>query len=179
MTCQRFPMALKLIIFPFHTPQLMEEDQLRIMDVFHQNDKDGDNRVSKDELHDFMVAQGLTWKEGQLDRIFSSLDSDNNGYVDMQEFKNACRSYTRNVLRGKQRDRHTDASTKRRSMLKNMREKTFTSRASRQRTNGFFRRRSQKLQEGDADDLVGREASFLDFPKFIEEWSKMISQVCI
>lgn len=155
----------------------MEEDQLRVMDMFRQYDRDGDNKISKEELHDYMEAQGLTWKEGQLDRIMASLDADGDGFISMQEFKNACRAYTRHILRGKKRHSQTGDSTKRRNILKKMRDKTFGSRASRQRTAGFFQRRASDPQKGGWMQGVENN-SFPDFPKFVAEWSKLVSQVC-
>ena len=153
----------------------MEEDQLRLMDLFQQNDRDGDNKISKDELHAFVAGQGLQWLPGQLDKVMRSLDADNNGYVDMQEFKKACRMYKRHVLRGKLR--HTNTGD-RRIKLNALRDHTFGNRASRNRTKGFFRRRTGKKGiETDAEKIVEQEDHFPNFPKFVQEWSKLITQV--
>ncbi|MBA0578549.1 probable calcium-binding protein CML23 [Gossypium raimondii] len=54
--------------------------------VFNKFDKNGDGKISRDELKSVLTALGSAPSSGEVDRIMSEMDKDGNGYVDLDEF---------------------------------------------------------------------------------------------
>lgn len=50
-------------------------------------DKNGDGRLSKEEVKEgYMAHYGKLISDEEVDRMFSSVDSDKSGYIDYSEF---------------------------------------------------------------------------------------------
>ncbi|XVF82748.1 hypothetical protein PTKIN_Ptkin16aG0074400 [Pterospermum kingtungense] len=54
--------------------------------VFKKFDKNGDGKISREELKSILGALGSTPSSDEVDRIMSEMDKDGNGYVDLDEF---------------------------------------------------------------------------------------------
>ncbi|XVF71448.1 hypothetical protein PTKIN_Ptkin12aG0038300 [Pterospermum kingtungense] len=54
--------------------------------VFNKFDKNGDGKISRDELKSILSALGSTPSSDEVDKIMSEMDKDGNGYVDLDEF---------------------------------------------------------------------------------------------
>ncbi|XWS47565.1 hypothetical protein CRYUN_Cryun14cG0163200 [Craigia yunnanensis] len=54
--------------------------------VFSKFDKNGDGKISRDELKSVLSALGSAPSSDEVDRIMSEMDKDGNGYVDLDEF---------------------------------------------------------------------------------------------
>lgn len=54
--------------------------------IFDSIDKDGSGRMEKDELMRFIEMQNIPFNTLDIDTIFSQLDTDGDGSVDIQEF---------------------------------------------------------------------------------------------
>ena len=68
-------------------------------------DKDQDGRISKLELKDaFREILGTVLAEIEIDNIFKSIDHDNNGYIEYEEFLRA--TVDRNLLLSESNLRH-------------------------------------------------------------------------
>ncbi|KAK6266647.1 hypothetical protein QUC31_017484 [Theobroma cacao] len=55
-------------------------------EVFNKFDKNGDGKISRDELKSILSALGSPPSSDEVDRIMSMMDKDGNGYVDLDEF---------------------------------------------------------------------------------------------
>ncbi|XP_021296616.1 probable calcium-binding protein CML23 [Herrania umbratica] len=55
-------------------------------EVFKKFDKNGDGKISRDELKTILSALGSPPSSDEVDRIMSMMDKDGNGYVDLDEF---------------------------------------------------------------------------------------------
>jgi len=55
--------------------------------VFKSLDKNGDGKLSKDEVKDgYMAHYGKLISDDEVDRMFEAVDTDNSGYIDYTEF---------------------------------------------------------------------------------------------
>ncbi|XWS75567.1 hypothetical protein CRYUN_Cryun01aG0101400 [Craigia yunnanensis] len=54
--------------------------------VFNKFDKNGDGKISGDELKSVLSALGSTPSSDEVDRIMAEMDKDGNGYIDLDEF---------------------------------------------------------------------------------------------
>ncbi|KAK8639288.1 hypothetical protein V6N13_137676 [Hibiscus sabdariffa] len=54
--------------------------------VFNKFDKNGDGKISREELKSVLGALGSTPSSDEVDRIMWAMDKDGNGYVDLDEF---------------------------------------------------------------------------------------------
>ncbi|KAK8507806.1 hypothetical protein V6N11_045979 [Hibiscus sabdariffa] len=55
-------------------------------EVFNKFDRNGDGKISRDELKSVLDALGSAPSSDEVDRIMSAMDKDGNGYVDLDEF---------------------------------------------------------------------------------------------
>ncbi|KAE8673157.1 Calcium-binding protein CML24 [Hibiscus syriacus] len=55
-------------------------------EVFNKFDKNGDGRISREELKSVLSALGSTPSSDEIDRMMSEMDKDGDGYVDLDEF---------------------------------------------------------------------------------------------
>lgn len=55
-------------------------------EVFNKFDKNGDGKISREELISILSALGSAPSSDEVDRIMSEMDKDGNGYVDLEEF---------------------------------------------------------------------------------------------
>lgn len=54
--------------------------------VFEKFDKNGDGKISPNELKSVLSALGSAPSSDEIDRMLSEMDKDGNGYVDLDEF---------------------------------------------------------------------------------------------
>ncbi|XVE78661.1 hypothetical protein DITRI_Ditri13aG0164500 [Diplodiscus trichospermus] len=54
--------------------------------IFNKFDKNGDGKISRDELKSVLSALGSAPSSDEVDRVMSEMDADGNGYVDLDEF---------------------------------------------------------------------------------------------
>ncbi|XVF81862.1 hypothetical protein PTKIN_Ptkin15bG0189700 [Pterospermum kingtungense] len=55
-------------------------------EVFNKFDKNGDGKISRDELKSVLSALGSSPSSDEINRMLSEMDKDGNGYVDLDEF---------------------------------------------------------------------------------------------
>jgi Ca2+-binding EF-hand superfamily protein len=53
---------------------------------FQKLDRDGDGKLSRDEVRDRLKGQGLPCDETSLNALFSSVDVDSDGFISQKEF---------------------------------------------------------------------------------------------
>ncbi|RUS84605.1 hypothetical protein EGW08_007632 [Elysia chlorotica] len=68
-------------------PTLTEEQRIEIAAAFAQFDKNGDGRVSTDELIEVMRAAGQNPTVAEAKEMIAEVDNNNNGYVEYAEFE--------------------------------------------------------------------------------------------
>ncbi|KAJ0042882.1 hypothetical protein Pint_18616 [Pistacia integerrima] len=57
--------------------------------VFNKFDKNGDGRISTDELKDILRALGSKTSPEEVQRVMQEIDKDGDGYIDFDEFASA------------------------------------------------------------------------------------------
>jgi Ca2+-binding EF-hand superfamily protein len=72
----------------------MDETEANIRLLFSKLDKDGDGRLSKQELEAGLVALGLPTSKRVLERFWKTADVNRNGYIELQEFDAVVRLQT-------------------------------------------------------------------------------------
>lgn len=84
---QKFQQAVVTYI----THNLVKKEEIsNLRKIFNLFDKDNDGRISKLELKKaFSEVQGTVLADIELDNIFVSIDHDNNGYIEYEEFLRA------------------------------------------------------------------------------------------
>lgn len=60
------------------------DDELR--NIFNKFDKNGDGKISCDEIKDMMAALGSQTTSEEVSRMMAELDRNGDGYVDLKEF---------------------------------------------------------------------------------------------
>jgi Ca2+-binding EF-hand superfamily protein len=75
---------------------LSSDDMIRV--IFEQMDDDGSGTLEKAELGMLLAELGSPMSDVELDGVMRSIDVDNNGDVDVQEFSTWWRKYTSNEL---------------------------------------------------------------------------------
>lgn len=69
------------------TQCISASDTKDLREVFRKMDKNGDGKLSRDELlEEYTKMMGELEAKIEVDRIMSEVDSDNNGYIDYSEF---------------------------------------------------------------------------------------------
>jgi len=71
--------------YPWCT-QLSDSQLLEIHQSFAKFDKDGNGTIEKRELEASMRSCGLSVEENSVDELISSVDTDNNGKIEFEEF---------------------------------------------------------------------------------------------
>lgn len=64
----------------------MQHDELRVLDLFRECDRNADGTVSKDELVSFLRRCGHPMSTAEIDAVMAVIDTDHNGQVDYFEF---------------------------------------------------------------------------------------------
>ena len=71
--------------------QAEQEAQLqRVRVAFAGWDRDGDGRISRQDVQAVLRQAGIDWPEETLAAMVGSLDSDGNGRIEWEEFSRAC-----------------------------------------------------------------------------------------
>jgi calcium-dependent protein kinase len=72
----------------FITTQFISANDTKdLREVFRNMDKNGDGKLSKDELmEEYLKIMGESEAKEEVDRIMKEVDSDNNGFIDYSEF---------------------------------------------------------------------------------------------
>jgi calcium-binding protein CML len=60
--------------------------------VFDQFDSNGDGKISVLELGGVFKAMGTSYTETELNRVLEEVDTDRDGYINLDEFSTLCRS---------------------------------------------------------------------------------------
>ena len=79
---------LREAIYTYIATQLVaDSDTKELREAFHVLDKNGDGRVSRDELlHLYKTTLGDIEANVEVNRLLSNVDTDRNGYIDYSEF---------------------------------------------------------------------------------------------
>ena len=95
----RFTSLLADVVHTFITMQRVSNNDLKTMtDVFKKIDKNGDGRLSREELiEEYTGTMGIIQAENEVERIMKEVDSDKSGFIDYAEFVKAA-SDTRKIL---------------------------------------------------------------------------------
>jgi calcium-dependent protein kinase len=82
---------LQSAVLSFITSQLSSKEETKILsNSFKMIDKDGDGRISKQELIDeFIKTMAREEAEAEAERIIKEIDTDGNGFIDYSEFLTA------------------------------------------------------------------------------------------
>lgn len=80
--------TLKTATFSYIGSQLISrEEKEQLAKVFKSLDKNGDGKLSKDEVKDgYMAHYGKLISDDEVDNMFSAVDTDESGYIDYTEF---------------------------------------------------------------------------------------------
>lgn len=74
-------------VLAFLSHNFAEKDQLdRLKKIFYTMDLNLDGKISREELSHAYEVAGLPIQKEQLDKIIQSIDFDNNGFIEYQEF---------------------------------------------------------------------------------------------
>ncbi|KAL9651862.1 hypothetical protein ABK040_000209 [Willaertia magna] len=73
--------------------QLSEQQQEQIRIAFKQCDKDGNNFIDVSELREILKALGEEGTDAQAKELMKEIDSDQNGLISFDEFKEAMASW--------------------------------------------------------------------------------------
>ncbi|XP_063413201.1 leucine-rich repeat-containing protein 74B-like isoform X1 [Mytilus trossulus] len=65
--------------------ELMRQENMRLIDLFRQFDKDSDNNITKQELKDGFLRFSLELSEDKLESLMNKLDLDENHNIDLHE----------------------------------------------------------------------------------------------
>ena len=95
----RFTSLLADVVHTFITMQRVSNNDLKTMtEVFKKIDKNGDGRLSREELiEEYTATLGIIQAENEVERIMKEVDSDKSGFIDYAEFVKAAMD-TRKVL---------------------------------------------------------------------------------
>ncbi len=75
------------VVLAFLSHNYAEKSQLeKLKKIFYKIDKNLDGKLSKEELMSAYKTAGIKIKKHQLERIIQSMDFDNNGYIEYEEF---------------------------------------------------------------------------------------------
>lgn len=82
---------LRDAVHTFVTSQCISFQDTRLLrEVFRSMDKNGDGKLSREELLDqYSMSIGVADAEIEVNRIMAEVDSDHNGYIDYTEFLKA------------------------------------------------------------------------------------------
>ncbi|XP_078676656.1 uncharacterized protein LOC144913685 [Branchiostoma floridae x Branchiostoma belcheri] len=93
----------------------VQENRLRMIDMFRQFDKDQSGDISADEFKAGLKELGLAVDEDQLDEMITQLDTDKNGRIDYQElmtgrviFRTEQRYKARKAARAERREKERE-----------------------------------------------------------------------
>ena len=80
--------TLKTATFSFIGSQLISKDEKEgLAKVFKTLDRNGDGRLSKDEVQEgYMAHYGKLISDDEVNKMFEAVDTDNSGYIDYTEF---------------------------------------------------------------------------------------------
>lgn len=80
--------TLKSATFAYIGSQLLSrEEKESLAKVFKALDKNGDGKLSKEEVRDgYLAHYGKLISDDEVDKMFSAVDTDNSGYIDYTEF---------------------------------------------------------------------------------------------
>jgi len=82
---------LRLAVLSFLTSQHLQKDcELQLAQTFRAIDKDGDGKLSREELLAAYAGQSLGNAETIVDKVLQEVDSDGSGFIDYTEFLVAC-----------------------------------------------------------------------------------------
>ena len=74
----------------FESPQIQNDpmEEKRLYEEFSVIDKNGDGRITKEEMNDFLDKRGVEEEHRQqiTEELFSKCDIDGNGKIDLHEF---------------------------------------------------------------------------------------------
>mgnify|MGYP000385443754 FL=1 len=68
------------------TQLLSAKETKRLKQVFRSIDRNGDGKLSRDELVEYSMIMGVVNAESEVDQIMREVDTDQNGYIDYTEF---------------------------------------------------------------------------------------------
>ena len=75
------------VVLAFLSHNYAEKGQLeKLKKIFYKIDSNLDGKLSKEELMNAYKLAGIKIKKAQLDKIIRSMDFDNNGYIEYEEF---------------------------------------------------------------------------------------------
>ena len=75
------------VVLAFLSHNYAEKSQLdKLKKIFYKIDTNLDGKLSKEELMNAYKLSGIKIKKSQLDKIINSMDFDNNGYIEYEEF---------------------------------------------------------------------------------------------
>ena len=75
------------VVLAFLSHNYAEKGELeKLKKIFYKIDNNLDGKLSKEELMNAYKLSGIKIKKSQLDKIINSMDFDNNGYIEYEEF---------------------------------------------------------------------------------------------
>jgi hypothetical protein len=64
----------------------MQQDHLRVLDLFRECDRNSDGKVSREELGQFLASCGHPMSAGDMRLVMAAMDADGSGMIDYHEF---------------------------------------------------------------------------------------------